>query len=616
MKLARKLGFWDVFCIASGAMISSGLFILPGIAFAKAGPAAVLAYALAAVMVIPTAMAKAELASAMPQSGGSYFFVERSLGALPGTLAGLASWFSISLKSAFALIGFGALGLIMFPSLPLWTLKAVAVGFCVVFAGMNIISVKVAGRFQIIMVAFLLAILCGFVVLGMPKVQHASLANFMGKGFGQVFATAGLVFISFGGLTKVAALAGEVRKPGRNLPAGMFAALIVVSLLYVSAVFITVGVVKADQLSGSLAPLSLAGGAILGPVGAMVLSVAAMLAFATTGNSGILTASRSPLAMSRDGLLPDVFRKLSGRFNTPYVSILLTAGFMILVIVALSVKDLVKVASTMQLTLFAMNNMAVLIMRGSKLQNYRPQYRLPLFPWLPIASIVMYGLLIVGMGTIPLVATGLFAVGGVLWYFVYVRPRTTRESAFVYMVRNLVSKKMYRSSLEDELREIALERDEVIHDRFDRLIQNCAILDLTRAMPAEEMFSQAAAALSPRLNVSQKRLTELLKAREAESSTVIHPGLAIPHIVVDGKGLFDVLLVRCRDGMTFPGQDEPVRVAFLLAGSTDERNYHLRALMAIAHIVEEHDFTRRWLAAPKAEHLRDLVLLSERSRDV
>ena len=208
MELARKLGFWDVFCIAAGAMISSGLFVLPGLAFAEAGPAMILSYALAALMVIPAVMSKAELASAMPRSGGSYFFIERSMGALPGTLAGLSNWLSISFKAAFALIGFGALSQLLLPGIPSWTIKAIAIGFCVLFTGLNILSVKHSGRFQIVMVAVLLVILAVFVVLGIPNVKHASLGNFMGKGFGAVFATAGMVFISFGGLTKVAAIAG------------------------------------------------------------------------------------------------------------------------------------------------------------------------------------------------------------------------------------------------------------------------------------------------------------------------------------------------------------------------------------------------------------------------
>ncbi len=115
MALKKDLGLAGVFCIATGAMISSGLFVLPGIAFAKAGPAMILAYLLAGVLVVPAMFSKAELATAMPKAGGSYFYIERSMGALPGTMAGLANWFSLALKSAFALVGIGAFASLIRP---------------------------------------------------------------------------------------------------------------------------------------------------------------------------------------------------------------------------------------------------------------------------------------------------------------------------------------------------------------------------------------------------------------------------------------------------------------------------------------------------------------------
>ncbi len=615
MELKRKFGFWGVFCIAAGAMISSGLFVLPGLAFAQAGPGVILSYALAGVLMLPAMMAKAELATAMPRSGGTYFFIERSMGSLPGMLAGLASWLSIALKSAFALIGIGALVYLLRPEIGEWGIKGIAIGGCVLFCLLNVLSVKGVERLQIALVAALLAILAAFVLFGATRAHHARYAGFLSRGAGNIFATAGLVFVSFGGLTKVASVAGEVRRPGRNLPAGMFAAAGVVSVLYVAAVFVTVGVLNAGMLSGNLAPLSQAGGALLGPAGIAVLSVAALLAFVTTVNSGILAASRIPMAMSRDGLLPTTMHRLSARYGTPWVSILVTGAFMVTVIAALSIVDLVKAASTMMLMLFALVNLAVLIMRRSKIQNYRPLYRAPLYPWLQIFGIIAYGFLIVEMGAAPLLLTAAFACVGALWYVVYLRARGGRESALVYMVKSIVSRKIYRSELEDELKHIAMERDDVIQDRFDRLVSDCTVLDIDGSVMADEMFRQAAAALAPRLKMAESQLVEMFRERERQSSTVIQPGLAIPHIIVEGAGLFEILLVRCKGGVLFPPAGDAVRVAFVLVGSPDERNYHLRALMHIAHIVQERDFTRRWLNAPQAEHLRDIVLLSKRKRE-
>jgi len=630
MSLARKLGFWDVFCIAAGAMISSGLFVLPGQAFKIAGPAVVLAYALAALMVVPALLSKAELATAMPKSGGSYFFIERSMGALPGTLAGLANWLSIALKSAFAMIGIGAFARLIWPDADLtdaqweWLIKAVAIAACVVFTTMNLLSVKVTGRTQVVMVVLLLGVLGIFVGVGAGEVrQHPNFDSFLAAGWGNVFGTAGLVFVSFGGLTKVASVAEEIRRPGRNIPGAMFLACVLVSLLYVAAVFVTVGVVDAAELGagkyGNMTPLSLAAGRFLGRPGVVLLSAAAILAFVTTGNSGILAASRSPMAMSRDGLLPPAFQRVSPRFGTPQISVLLTSAFMIAMIALLRISDLIKVASTMILILFLLVNVAVLIMRGSRIQNYRPLYRCPLFPWVQLAGValcaILIAVLVAKLGFAPLLTVAAFLLVGSLWYLFYVQPHSARESALVYMVRRVVAKEIRHSELEEELREIALERDEVVHDRFDRLVKDCKILDLPKRMSAHDTFILAARALTQRLGVAESTLLEKFKQREADSSTVIQPGLAIPHIIIEGEHLFDILLVRSREGIIFSEDEPPVQTAFILVGSPDERNYHLRALMAIAHIVQEPDFTQRWLAAGDAEHLRDILLLSSRERD-
>ena len=86
-ELRKDLGLFDVFCIASGAMISSGLFILPGLAYAKAGPAVVVAYIIASLLVIPAMLSKAELATAMPKAGGTYFYIDRSMGPLANKIS-------------------------------------------------------------------------------------------------------------------------------------------------------------------------------------------------------------------------------------------------------------------------------------------------------------------------------------------------------------------------------------------------------------------------------------------------------------------------------------------------------------------------------------------------
>ena len=614
--LRKELGFVGVFSIAAGAMISSGLFVLPGMAFAKAGPAIIVSYALAGFLVLPVLLATAELTTAMPRSGGSYFFVERSLGPLAGTVAGLSLWMTVALKAAFAMIGIGAMVSAFFAGSGQWVIKLVAVVGCVLFMCINMVSVKGTGRLQVGLVFGLIGILILYVVKGLGAIDGQRFMPFAPWGWENVFAVTGMVFVSFGGLTKVVDVAEEVKDGKRNLPLGMFSAFIVVNILYLLVIFVTVGVVGADKLSGSLMPITLGGEAIMGRLGAVLVSVAAFFAFATTGNAGVLSASRTPMAMSRDGLLPGFLSKANKRLHTPVVSIAVTGCFMIVMIMAFSIEDLVKIASTIMILMFMLMNVSVVIMRFSGMQSYRPKFLAPLNPWLQIVTIVVYIFLIIEMGAVPLAMTGAFAIIAMFWYILYVQKRIDRQSAIVYLVKNIVSRHIGRSGLEDELKQIALERDEVTPDRFDKLVRDCHILDIKKAITAKELFRLAAEELSGRVGVGSDELYGLFLEREKESTTVIKPGLAIPHIVVAGEGVFDVLLVRCEDGVVFSELHEPVRTAFVLIGSADERNYHLRALMSIAHVVSEPDFEGRWFKAKNIEQLRDIVLLSSRKREI
>ncbi len=619
MGLKKELGLAGVFCIAAGAMISSGLFVLPGIAFTKAGPVMILAYLLAGVLVIPAMLSKAELATAMPKAGGSYFYIERSLGALPGTMAGLANWFSIALKSAFALIGIGAFARLIRPETSDIEIKAIAITCCLVFGILNLVGVRYAGRIQVLLVVILLGTLGLYIVSAAPAVKHEHFADFMPQGLGSVLSTAALVFVSYGGLTKVASVAEEIKNPGRNIPLGMFLAFGVVQIVYLLVTFVTIGVVEAGSLQNSLTPISLGAKVAMGNTGVIILAAGAMLAFITTANSGILSASRSPMAMSRDDLLPGLFSRVNRRFSTPHVSIIATTGFMIVVIAFLSIENLVKTASTMMILMFLLVNVSVIIMRASKLQNYRPVFHCPLYPWIQIGAIVSYVFLIVfliiEMGPVPLLITGGFGALAVGWYLLYGKVRVGRESAFIYLVRRITSRQLGDGGLEQELKRIVLEREGIRTDRFDKLIQDCAILDIDESIRAKDMFARAAKALAEHIEMPEDKLFELLLAREKESSTVIQPGLAIPHIVVEGQNIFAVLMIRSKAGIVFSDLHQPVRTVFVLIGSRDQRNFHLRALMAIAHIVEEPDFEKRWMEAANPEQLRDVVLLSGRTRE-
>ncbi|UCD19234.1 MAG: amino acid permease [candidate division WOR-3 bacterium] len=614
MALKKELGLFEVFSIAAGAMISSGLFVLPGIAFAKAGPAMILSYVIAGVLVLPALLSKAELVTAMPKAGGDYFYITRSLGIAPGTVAGMASWLSLSLKTAFALMGMGIFAILINPGLSIPEIKAIAVVLCLIFMIINLLGIKEAGITQILLVMVLIAILGLYVIKGFTSVDPSRLDDFMPHGFGRVLSTAGLVFISFGGLTKVASIAEEIRNPKITVPVGMLLAYFVILGLYITVAFVTVGILQPEILSESLTPISTGARTFWGLAGVIVTAIAALLAFISTANAGIMSASRYPLAMSRDQILPGIFSNINRRFKTPHTAIIVTSLFMIVTILFLELEVLVKAASTMLLLLYISANLAVIVMRESHLQNYQPSFRSPLYPYIQIAGILGYSFLIVDMGTFTLATTAVFIIGALLWYFLYVRPKITRESALVYIVERVTDRQIATDTLREELREVVKEREEIIEDEFDHIIKDAMILDIEKRILFEDFIQIASERLSKRLDVPKEEFVRLFIEREKQSCTALRPGLAIPHIIIEGHDRFDVMLVRAKEGIVFPDAPEPVYVVFVLVGTQDRRRSHLRALMAIAQISQHPDFDRNWRKVARTKDLRDMILLGKRKR--
>ena len=376
---SRTLGIPEVFSIASGAMISSGLFVLPAVIYGEVGDGVVLVYLLAGVMMLPSLFAKAELATAMPKSGGTYFFVERSLGSLLGSFAGFAGWFSIALKGAFALVGIGTFWTFINPGATLFTFKIIALSFVAVFTLINLAGVHGSARSQVIMVAVLLIILGVYIIAGGMKSQSVNVRTFIPRNLNGLLPLVGMVFVSFGGLTKVAAVAHEVKEPGKTLPRSMFLSFFVVIAIYVLGIGVTTALLDSETFEKTLTPLSEGAAVIAGRPGAIMLAIAALLAFATTANAAILSASQNPAAMAQDGLLPAWLGKTNAK-GVPVPAILLTGIFMALVILILDLPGLVKAASTMKLILFLLVNFSLILMRESRIVSYRPLFKAPFYP--------------------------------------------------------------------------------------------------------------------------------------------------------------------------------------------------------------------------------------------
>jgi amino acid transporter/mannitol/fructose-specific phosphotransferase system IIA component (Ntr-type) len=608
-ELDKGLGFLDLFCLATGAMISSGIFILPGLAFAETGPSVVVSYALAGMLALVGILSVAELATAMPKAGGDYYYVTRSLGPMVGTISGLLSWFALSLKTSFAIFGLSE----VVHLLTGWPLLVIAAPICLLFTVLNIVGVKEAARLEVALVVGLLALMGVYVVFGVGHIESAHYVPMLPHGLNAMLSTAGFVFVSFGGLLNVATVAEEVKNPKRNIPLAFILSVVVITLAYAALLYVTVGVLPAERLSGSMSPLADAARLMTGQVGYVVLTIAALLAFVTTANAGIMSASRYPLALSRDQLLPGFFLNVNRRFKTPLTAVSVT-GMVIFLTLLLDLELLVKAASTVVLTTYVLAGVAVIVLRHSGLQNYRPSFKVPGYPWVPALGIVLFSLLIIDMGMATIEISLGLVLTGLLIYVFYGRRRSEQEYALLHIIERITSKDLSSYSLESELKEIIHERDDSVQDRFDQAVLRATVLDVSERCVRADLFERIAEKLSGPVPLQPKGILDLLNKRESESSTALSDFVAVPHLVMPGENTFHVMLVRCRDGVTWSDDNPAVKAVFVICGTRDCRNQHLKALAAIAHIVQHADFERNWLQVRHEDQLRDILLVSERKR--
>ncbi len=590
-------------------MISSGLFILPGLAHAQAGPAVILSYLIAALLAMTGMLSIAELTTAMPKAGGDYFFTTRTMGPAVGTVSGLLTWLSISLKTAFALVGMSAFTALFLDI----DIRIIGVALCALFTLLNSRGVKKAGHLQVVLVVGLLILMVVYIIVGVPAVNIQHFKTFTPHGYGAVFATAGFVFVSFGGLLKTASVAEEVQNPGKTIPLALIFSLLIVGILYVLMVFVTSGTVPAETLDGSLMPITDGARVFLGKGGAIAMSIAAILAFISTANAGIMAASRYLLAMSRDQLISRHLSYIHPKHNVPSTAIVVT-GAVIAASLFLELTLLVKAASTVLIIAYILANLSLIILRESKVQNYRPLFKAPLYPWFPILGIIGCTLLIFEMGASVLWMTALLIAIGAFVYWFYGRIKAERDYALRHLVARITAREISSGTLESELKTIICERDEIVADRFDHLIETCPILDLSGHQTLAAFFKQASETLAEPLSMQADVINEGLITREMESNTAISTDIAIPHLIIDGENRFQILLARCRDGINFSDAAPNVKAVFVLAGTRDDRNFHLRALSSIAQIAQDPQFIQRWTAARNETALRDLILLGHRQR--
>ena len=449
-QLERTIGLAGVIIISLSAMLGSGLFVLPSLAANMMGEGIWLAYVLAASVVLPGALSKSELSSAMPTSGGSYVYIERTYGPLLGTIAGLGLWASFLLKAAFALLGLSAYMLVVSIYFDFEIdMEKVALFVLLIVVVINLLGVKKIKLIQAPIVGFAVLLLVG---LSLKAIIFNDI-DFIGPGKAAfetdpytLAETAAFVFVAYAGVTKVAAIAEEIKNPGRNLPGGMLISLLAATILYASVAYMIMATLDGEWwiVEGEVVenPVYIFAHALGGSTLGVIAAILAIFTMASMALAGVLAASRYLFAMARDNLLPQALEEVNAKWETPHWPIILTGIAMALAILYLPVSDVAKLASGFQIMIFIVVNSCVIVLRKTAKENpdYNPTYISPLYPFIQIWGIVGGIGLVIIMGEKAFIGALAAIIIGLISYYSYgkkhAHPRTTPFQNFRTEFRN------------------------------------------------------------------------------------------------------------------------------------------------------------------------------------
>jgi len=428
--LSRTLSLKNALSIGVGTMVGAGIFVFPGIASGEVGTAAMLSFGLAGLIALIVALCTAELATAMPSSGGGYFFVSRTFGSFWGMLTGVSMWIGLIFASSFYLTGFGRYFIEilkeagMSPGDPSVLL---AVGMALLLTLVNFLGTKGVGKLQntivlsltgILMMLFLYGILEITGILGDSRLPK----SFSPEGLGPVFGVSALVFTSFLGFVQIATVAGEIKRPQINLPRALIGSVLIVTLLYIVAIFVSNSVLTHDRL-GELGETALVEvmRSLVGPWGALITMFAGLLATLSSANASILSSSRAVYALSRDELIPSWISKVHDRFGTPHYA-LLFVGFPIAGLSVLGrIEILAEVASFLHLIIYGMLCICVIVLKRRKPIWYLPGFKVPGYPLLPAVGMIACFGLIVFMEGLSIILGGSVLLFAVILYLLTAR---------------------------------------------------------------------------------------------------------------------------------------------------------------------------------------------------
>jgi amino acid transporter len=406
----------------------SGIFVLPGLAVGITGSSVWLAFLVAALCILPAVLSKSELATSMPKSGGTYVYIERAFGPLFGTISGLGLWLSLLLKSAFSLVGLSAYLYVLIEVDSSLT-KSIALFSLLLILLLNIFGVKKVEKTQLLIVSISVLSLVGLIFFGFGSFDSALTEPVFSKESSGFISAVAFLYISYAGVTKVAAVAGEIKNPEVNLPKTMLISLFLITVVYVLVAIVLVGNVEASLLVNDIKPIYTLSQTLGGDAFGYAAGIVGVLTLLSMANSGVLASSRFPFAMARDKMLPDFLGSVSAKFMTPVYSIIVTAFIIGLAIIYLDVEKIAKLASAFKVLMFISVNLAVIVLRETNAQWYNPSYKSPFYPYVQVFGVISGVVLLAYLGLLPLLSVlGVFVFGFITFLF-YGR-KTNRKGVF------------------------------------------------------------------------------------------------------------------------------------------------------------------------------------------
>jgi APA family basic amino acid/polyamine antiporter len=413
--LRRSLNLWDTTLLILGLVLGGGIFLTPAsIARSLPSPQWILAaWVVGGLLSVAGGFVYAELGAMVPEAGGMYLYIREAFGLLPGFLYSWIAYFVILAGAGAAVaVGFAEYLSVFFPKLGTSRIlfqagsrqvsagSLVAVAAVLILSATHYVGIKEGSRIQGFFTALMAITLLGLIVGG--AVSSASVPPATGAASGApppISATAfGIamvaVFWVYYGWNEVAAVAGEVKDPGRNLPLGLILGTGLITVLYVGANAVFLKAIPAAELANVMRPAELASSRLFGSGAARAIALAVTAAALGCLSASLAPAPRIVFALSRDGLFPQAFGRAHPRFRTPSFAIVVQAVWMALLCLSGRYDQLYTYATFMVILAYLATGLALFVFRRKHPDLPRP-YRCTGYPVTPIVFVLTSALLAV-----------------------------------------------------------------------------------------------------------------------------------------------------------------------------------------------------------------------------